>query len=336
MKLKNIFAITTVSLFALSCHSGIKDYVTLSGRIENQNSDSVMVRSRAYNKTIKVDEKGHFKDTLKVDSGKYSFFDGKEQTTLFLKNGYNLKIRLNTDEFDETIAFKGKGAEANNYLAKKALLQETLLYDFSIYDLDREVFDQKTNAVFQEMQSKLTQSNNLDEDFVSQENKQIAQLKKSLTSNYDDKQYMITVLSKGKVSPAFVNYSNYKGGTTSLSDLKGKYVYIDVWATWCGPCKAEIPYLKEIEKAYHGRNIEFVSISVDKHEDKQKWEDMIQEKDLGGIQLLADKDFRSDFVQNYAIRGIPRFILIDTNGNIMDANAPRPSDNKLKTLFDAL
>jgi len=45
------------------------------------------------------------------------------------------------------------------------------------------------------------------------------------------------------------------GGTTSLDDLKGKYIYIDVWATWCGPCKAEIPFLKDVEKKYHGKKL---------------------------------------------------------------------------------
>ena len=62
----------------------------------------------------------------------------------------------------------------------------------------------------------------------------------------------------GTPSPAF-DYENHKGGTTSLESLKGKYVYIDVWATWCGPCIAQIPFLKELEKEYHGKNIEFVS-----------------------------------------------------------------------------
>lgn len=75
-----------------------------------------------------------------------------------------------------------------------------------------------------------------------------------------------------KPSPIFENFENIKGGTTSLKDLKGKYVYIDVWATWCGPCKAEIPHLKSLEEKYQGKNIVFVSISVDSKEDHDAWQ----------------------------------------------------------------
>ncbi len=67
----------------------------------------------------------------------------------------------------------------------------------------------------------------------------------------------------------------------SLSDLKGKYVYIDVWATWCGPCNAEIPHLKKLEEEFEGRNICFVSISCD--DSRNAWERFVQVKQLGGI-----------------------------------------------------
>ena len=152
-----------------------------------------------------------------------------------------------------------------------------------------------------------------------------------------EKSYNVLVkLAKGKPSPKFVDYENYKGGTTSLDDLKGKYTYIDVWATWCGPCIREIPYLKKIEKQYHGKNIQFLSISVDVKKDYQKWRDMIKEKELGGIQLLADKANQSDFYKEYNIVGIPKFILLDPAGNIVTANAPRPSNKALVDLFKEL
>lgn len=145
----------------------------------------------------------------------------------------------------------------------------------------------------------------------------------------------LTLVAKGKPSPKFIDYENYKGGTTSLDDLKGKYVYIDVWATWCGPCKREIPYLKEVEKKFHNSNIEFVSVSIDKLTDRNKWKSMVADKQLGGMQLMADNDWNSAFVKGYQIQGIPRFILIDPQGNIVDPNAPRPSDPALETLLNS-
>jgi thiol-disulfide isomerase/thioredoxin len=139
-------------------------------------------------------------------------------------------------------------------------------------------------------------------------------------------------ISKGAASPTF-DYENVTGGKTSLESLKGKFVYFDVWATWCGPCIAEIPALKEVEKEYHGKNIEFVSISIDERKDFEKWKKMVADKELKGIQLIADNAWESDFVKKYAIDGIPRFILIDTEGKIVSADAPRPSDLKLKELL---
>lgn len=151
-----------------------------------------------------------------------------------------------------------------------------------------------------------------------------------------EKYNSLMALAKGKPSPAFTDYVNYEGGKTSLADLKGKYVYVDVWATWCGPCKREIPFLKEVEEKFHDKNIEFVSISIDQQKDFEKWKSMVAEKELKGVQLFADNDWKSSFVQDYQINGIPRFILIDPNGNIVNPNAPRPSSPALTELFTSL
>jgi thiol-disulfide isomerase/thioredoxin len=158
-----------------------------------------------------------------------------------------------------------------------------------------------------------------------------AKFKTDLTAKYNK----IKTLTPGNVSPKF-DYENYKGGKTSLESLKGKYVYIDVWATWCGPCRREIPSLQKVEEQYHGKNIEFVSLSIDTKKDYEKWRKFVDEKKLGGIQLFADSDWTSKFVTEYAIEGIPRFILVDPNGNIVSADAPRPSDPKLVAKFEEL
>lgn len=137
-------------------------------------------------------------------------------------------------------------------------------------------------------------------------------------------------------SPEFTDYVNYKGGTTSIADLKGKYVYIDVWATWCVPCIYEMPYLIEIEKEYEGKNIQFVGISIDRKKDEDKWRKMIVDKELMSMQLLADNEIDSKFIQDYYIQGIPRFILLDPEGIIVSYDAPRPSDPQLIELFNSL
>ncbi|MEW5675291.1 TlpA disulfide reductase family protein [Flavobacterium enshiense] len=158
-----------------------------------------------------------------------------------------------------------------------------------------------------------------------------AKFKENLTAKFNK----ISSLTLGKPSPKF-DYENFKGGKTSLESLKGKYVYIDVWATWCGPCRREIPSLQKVEEQYHGKNIEFVSMSIDTKKDYEKWRKFVEEKKLGGIQLFADNDWNSKFVQDYGIEGIPRFILVDPNGNIVSADAPRPSDPKLVAKFEEL
>ncbi|MEG0797138.1 MAG: redoxin family protein, partial [Odoribacter sp.] len=128
-------------------------------------------------------------------------------------------------------------------------------------------------------------------------------------------------ITPGQPSPSF-KYPDINGQDISLSDLAGKYVYIDVWATWCGPCQEELPHLKELEHKYKDKNIHFVSLSCDKN--KATWEKMVKDDKLGGIQLHCGGD--KTFSKAYIIRGIPRFILLDREGKIIEANMSRPSD----------
>jgi len=131
-------------------------------------------------------------------------------------------------------------------------------------------------------------------------------------------------------------YKDVEDKPVSFSDFKGKYVYIDLWATWCGPCKAEIPHMKKIEEDYHGKNIVFVSLSLDKPKDNQKWKDFVKKEQLKGIQIMADKEFNSDVAKNYDVHAIPRFLLFDPKGNIINTDAFRPSNPELREQLDKL
>ncbi len=333
--MKKLLILCSAFAIALGCKEEPKDYVTLSGKIINKNSDSLMVRTRGYSKTIKVNENGTFNDTLKVETGFYNFFDGKESTTMYLKNGYNLSISIDTKEFDESITYSGNGSESSNYLAKRELLKETS-FSSDLFDLDEENFKIKVAEINKGFSDLLGKFKNLDSTLLATETENISKMPEGILSYYKQQKAKVTQLAEliGKPSPKFIDYENNAGGTTSLDDLKGKYIYVDVWATWCGPCIAEIPSLKKIETQYHDKNIEFVSISIDRIRDHEKWKKMIVEKELGGMQLFADNDWNSAFVKGYSIQGIPRFILIDTEGHIISANAPRPSNPGLIGLFN--
>ncbi|HBI39395.1 MAG TPA: TlpA family protein disulfide reductase, partial [Tenacibaculum sp.] len=98
----------------------------------------------------------------------------------------------------------------------------------------------------------------------------------------------------------------------------------------------EIPYLKNIEEKFHDKNIEFVGISIDETKNYNIWKNMVSDKELAGTQLIADKNWESEFIKNYKIDAIPHFILIDPEGNIVNAQAPRPSDPKLIEILESL
>ncbi len=138
-------------------------------------------------------------------------------------------------------------------------------------------------------------------------------------------------LSEGQPSVDF-SFPDINGNIYKLNDFKGKYVYIDVWATWCGPCRIEMPHLKRLKENFKNKNIEIIGISVD--ERKSDWENFINRENLGGVQLYAG-GWNNELVQHFMITGIPRFILLDKDGKIISANAERPS-GKIEEILNEL
>ena len=333
---KLLITLTAIFIF-IACKNEpeIKDYATLSGKILNSSSDELKIINRQNQlvKTLVINDDGSFKDTLKVNNGVYSLTDGKDYVALYLENNFDIAVSLDIESIDESISFTGNGSDGSSYLAKKMLLQEQAFNNINdIYALEKAEFINVLDKKKADFANLKEQYKNLDSTFIAEDHIDTEGLFNFLTSNYERLAKKTKLI--GMPSPKFSNYENYKGGTTSLDDLKGKYVYVDVWATWCGPCKREIPYLKEVEKEFHGKNIEFVSISVDKIGAYEAWKKMIVDEKLGGIQLFAGDDL--EFVTGYNIEGIPRFILIDDKGNIVNPDAPRPSNPALKDLLNSL
>lgn len=123
------------------------------------------------------------------------------------------------------------------------------------------------------------------------------------------------------------------GKEYSFSSFKGKVIYVDMWATWCGPCRREIPDLKKLEEEYHGKNVQFLSVSTDR--DLQAWKNFIAENQMGGLQLHQNTETPQNLSQLYLVNSIPRFIMIDKKGNIVSADAPRPSSgDEIRRMLD--
>ena len=140
-----------------------------------------------------------------------------------------------------------------------------------------------------------------------------------------------TLVKAGTQAPDF-RVEMFDGTTFTLGSLRGKVVLLNFWATWCGPCKREMPYLIELEKKMEGKNITFLGLSTD--EDKAAWEETVKAGELSGVQLLLGRG--SQFQRDYNIDGIPHFILIDPDGKIINPKAVRPSSPDAEKILNAL
>ncbi|WP_299110014.1 TlpA disulfide reductase family protein [uncultured Tenacibaculum sp.] len=244
-----------------------------------------------------------------------------------------------TDNYMDSFSYSKLISEELQKKAKENNKEGEDYYLTYLETIQTEVTDSliKNDLLYKRVKNDITYTENLKEYY----NKFMGYSTNKTHKDEVSKDYnLLKTVAKGKPAPKFKDFVNYDGGKTSLDDLlgKGKYLYIDVWATWCGFCKREIPLLKRLEQEYHGRNIEFVSISVDKANDLEKWKETIVNREMTGVQLFSGQShLRLPWAQNFLIKGLPKFILIDPDGNIVSSNAPFPSQGeKLIDMFDDL
>ncbi len=278
-----------------------------------------------------IDYQFHY-DVARYPNYHSSYFNDYEPTDLILD--YYAGVPLDNDR------------HARNYSGYLALLD--LILDKQIEEAKDTTLSplERRLAVLKEIQSPAILHNRLrkalfyftvnEEDMEGMRDQMLALAKLDRTKEGIKKHYeVISKLKPGTPSPTF-DYENHAGGKTALSDLKGKYIYIDLWATWCSPCVREIPHLKALEEELEDTNIEFVSISLDEAWSEGTWRKMVKEEELIGTQLLADNGWGSTFVKEYGVQGIPHFIIVDEQGKIVSANAEPPSDPALKKRLQAL
>jgi thiol-disulfide isomerase/thioredoxin len=134
----------------------------------------------------------------------------------------------------------------------------------------------------------------------------------------------------GKEVPDFT-FEDINGNSVSLASLKGKLVYIDIWATWCGPCIAEHPYWDQLKEDYKDQPVAFLTVSIDNT--KEPWVKMVKAKKMDGLQWYAEGAWSSELAQHFMVNAIPRFLLLDQDLKIINPSADRPS-GKIREVLD--
>lgn len=448
--------ITAATCFLMLIHAQAQlGNITLSGEITKPNSDSIRILdlTGAVQEVIKLKEDNTFSSQFSIPKGRYRLNDSKEGTNIYLDEGYDLALTLNTDSFDESIHYSGEGSTINNYLAENALMKEQwgFLNYYGYYcKLEESAFLKLSDSLHQASIQMLSSYTIQDNQFIAQEiagfdhelmykhyiyggthkiltkkpdfkvsdsfpdpfatldinnpelieapgylsritdylsslkrgsenpftddyplfviqtaidsisdrqvreqvlyryclyrltdSKEMDKCFELFKANVRDTEHIKTIEQKylarkktenGKPSPPFA-FEDINGKVVKHSDLFGKLTYIDIWATWCGPCLREIPYFDTLQEALADKEIQFVSIC--QNDKKESWEKMVADKNLKGIQLYTE-DNSASFFKDYEVNGIPRYILLDENGIIIDSDALRPSNKKLLEQLNTL
>lgn len=127
----------------------------------------------------------------------------------------------------------------------------------------------------------------------------------------------LKAVTVGAQAPGFTQPTP-TGQPVALANYRGKYVLVDFWASWCGPCRAENPFVTKAYQTYKSRNFAIVSVSLD--EDRAKWLKAIEEDLLPWTQVSDLQSFESEVARRYSIHAIPQNFLIDPSGKIVAAN----------------
>lgn len=260
-----------------------------------------------------------------------------ENSISFVRNNFDHSILDNLFKSEYLSSDQYRGLIGNDYLEYLVSLdykKDSTLRDQKGYKLKKinETYRGKVKefALYHRMESLIENINTFEKinDYKEQFATYISKLKnpyykKSLESEFDEKEAELLRTQIGKPAPEFT-LENNSGNNYSLADFKGKVVYLDMWASWCGPCREETPALKNLYNRYKDDNrIVFIGIAI--NDGINNWKKALEEDKPEWLQLI---DKEGLVWKSYVAYLIPKFIVIDKAGKIANFDAPRPSSGK--------
>lgn len=121
-------------------------------------------------------------------------------------------------------------------------------------------------------------------------------------------------------------FTTLEGKSMKLSNLKGKVVYLDFWASWCGPCLRELPFAKKVKEHFKDKEVVFLNVSID--EDMNAWKNAVEKHSIGGIHTCEPGGWQAPAAKLYGVQGVPSYYLIDKQGKFAAETSPRPSETE--------
>jgi thiol-disulfide isomerase/thioredoxin len=303
--------------------------VTISGVVTNHIGDTIKFYAPDSTYITVLDTAtGIFAIEFEWDTAaNVNFFHGMESTKMYLQPGDDIKLTIDTEQFDESISYEG--SDESSYYAWQYITNENS--DFpNISEAKDDVLDSLFNEYYKPF---LVEAESFKESNSIFYNSILAGMEGTKEYILNRRSVLAALPQPGDAAIDFT-YPDKDGNEVSLSDFVGSVVYVDVWATWCGPCRAEMPFLHDLEAEYSDKNVTFIGVTVDVEENRQVWLDMMEEKEMNGVQVFADG--WSQITKDYAINSIPRFMLFDSEGNVSNLDAYRPSSEEIRPALDAL